>query len=168
LLLAKEYPSWGYLVEHGATTMWERWNGDQMRNDPSMNSYNHYAYGAVGDWIYRYAAGVDTVAGDPGFHTILLHPNFDSRLSNLDFSYDSSYGTIHSAWSVSGKQAIWTLTVPPNSTGQLPLAPEQKNAFKLDGKSLTESTKVHTLKNSSVQDVYEIPAGTYRFEVSLP
>jgi alpha-L-rhamnosidase len=59
LLLNTEYPSWGYLVGHGATTMWERWNGDQMRGDPSMNSYNHYAYGAVADWIYRYAAGID-------------------------------------------------------------------------------------------------------------
>ena len=57
LLLNTQYPSWGYLVEHGATTMWERWNGDQMKDDPSMNSYNHYAYGAVADWIYRYAAG---------------------------------------------------------------------------------------------------------------
>jgi len=56
LLLNTEYPSWGYLVGHGATTMWERWNGDQMKDDPSMNSYNHYAYGAVADWIYRYAA----------------------------------------------------------------------------------------------------------------
>ncbi len=61
LLLNTEYPSWGYLVDHGATTMWERWNGDQMRGDPSMNSYNHYAYGAVADWIYRYAAGVDAL-----------------------------------------------------------------------------------------------------------
>ena len=57
LLLNTSYPSWGYLVDHGATTMWERWNGDQMKSDPSMNSYNHYAYGAVADWIYRYAAG---------------------------------------------------------------------------------------------------------------
>ena len=59
LLLNREYPSWGYLIDHGATTTWERWNGDQMRNDPSMNSYNHYAYGAVGEWMYRYAAGID-------------------------------------------------------------------------------------------------------------
>ena len=77
LLLSTEYPSWGYLVDHGATTMWERWNGDQMRGDPSMNSYNHYAYGAVADWIYRYAGGVDTTPADAGFHTIQLHPNFD-------------------------------------------------------------------------------------------
>ena len=60
LLLNRDYPSWGYLIDHGATTTWERWNGDKMRDDPSMNSYNHYAYGAVAEWIYRYAAGVDT------------------------------------------------------------------------------------------------------------
>jgi alpha-L-rhamnosidase len=62
LLLNTQYPSWGYMVEHGATTMWERWNGDQMHGDASMNSYNHYAYGAVADWLYRYAAGIDATA----------------------------------------------------------------------------------------------------------
>ena len=74
LLLNTGYPSWGYLVDHGATTMWERWNGDQMRGDPSMNSYNHYAYGAVADWIYRYAAGVDVLPAGAGFHTISSAP----------------------------------------------------------------------------------------------
>src|SRR6202022_5084252 len=102
LLLQNTYPSWGYMIEHGATTMWERWNGDQMMGDPSMNSYNHYAYGAVADWIYRYAAGVDTVATEPGFHVIRLHPNFDKRLGSLDFSYESSYGMIQSTWTVTG------------------------------------------------------------------
>ena len=62
LLLQNTYPSWGYMIEHGATTMWERWNGDQMMGDPSMNSYNHYAYGAVAEWLYRYAAGIDESA----------------------------------------------------------------------------------------------------------
>ena len=81
LLLNTRYPSWGYLVEHGATTMWERWNGDQMKDDPSMNSYNHYAYGAVADWIYRYAAGIDATPLDAGFHTIVLHPVLRSRAS---------------------------------------------------------------------------------------
>jgi alpha-L-rhamnosidase len=142
LLLSTDYPSWGYLVEHGATTMWERWNGDQMRGDPTMNSYNHYAYGAVADWIYRYAAGIDTVPADPGFHTILLHPTFDKRLGSLDFSYESSYGTIHSGWSISGNKAIWSLTIPANATGHLPLAQEQAQSFTLDGQLLSQSRKV--------------------------
>jgi alpha-L-rhamnosidase len=168
LLLSTEYPSWGYLVEHGATTMWERWNGDQMRGDPSMNSYNHYAYGAVADWIYRYAAGIDTVPTDPGFHTIRLHPNFDKRLGSLDFSYESSYGTIRSAWSMSGNKATWNLTIPANATGRLPLGREQARSFKLDGQVLSQSSRVRALPNDSSVLEYEISAGSYQFEVALP
>ncbi len=168
LLLNTEYPSWGYLVEHGATTMWERWNGDQMRGDPSMNSYNHYAYGAVADWIYRYAAGIDTVATDPGFHTILLHPNFDKRLGNLEFSYESSYGTIRSAWSMTGNKATWNLTIPANATGHLPLRQEKAASYKLDGQVLAQSRRVRALAKDGNAPEYELPAGNYQFEVTLP
>jgi alpha-L-rhamnosidase len=168
LLLSTDYPSWGYLVEHGATTMWERWNGDQMRGDPTMNSYNHYAYGAVADWIYRYAAGIDTVPVDPGFHTILLHPTFDKRLGSLDFSYESSYGTIRSAWSISGNKAIWSLTIPANATAHLPLGQEQAQSFTLDGQVLSQSRKVHALPKSGSGVEYELPAGSYQFEIALP
>ena len=166
LLLSKEYPSWGYLVEHGATTMWERWNGDQKRDDPTMNSYNHYAYGAVGEWIYRYAAGIDAAPDDPGFHTVLLHPNFDARLGSVDFSYESSYGTIRSAWSVAGKKAMWKLTIPANATGRLQLSPDELKAYKLDGKLLEKSQKVRPAGSAS--GVFEVPAGSYQFEVVLP
>jgi alpha-L-rhamnosidase len=167
LLLSTENPSWGYLVEHGATTMWERWNGDAMRNDPSMNSYNHYAYGAVADWIYRYAAGLEPVPTDPGFHSILLHPNFDKRLGDLDFWYESSYGTIHSAWSIAGNKATWNLTIPANANGNLPLSAEQEKSFRLDGQPLSQSKKIHG-SSAGGGVVYEIPAGTYQFEVALP
>ena len=106
--------------------MWERWNGDQMRGDPSMNSYNHYAYGAVADWIYRYAAGIDAPPSEAGFHTIYLHPNFDARLGSLDVRYQSSYGGIRSSWSMNGTAVTWQLTIPPNTTGRLPLAVTQQ------------------------------------------
>jgi alpha-L-rhamnosidase len=168
LLLNTEYPSWGYLIEHGATTMWERWNGDQMRGDPTMNSYNHYAYGAVADWIYRYAAGIDTVPADPGFHTILLHPSFDKRLGSLDFSYESAYGTIHSAWSISGNKAIWNVTIPANATGHLPLGKTQAQSYRVDGQLLSQSAKVHALSKDGGGLEYEVPAGSYRFEIALP
>jgi len=168
LLLNTEYPSWGYLVEHGATTMWERWNGDQMRGDPSMNSYNHYAYGAVADWIYRYAAGIDTVPTDPGFHTIFLHPNFDKRLGNLEFSYESSYGTIRSAWSITGNKATWNLTIPANATGHLPLGQEKAPSYKLDGQVLSESRRVRALTKDGNAFEYQLSAGSYQFEVALP
>jgi alpha-L-rhamnosidase len=88
-----------------------------MKSDPSMNSYNHYAYGAVADWIYRYAAGVDATPLDAGFHTILFHPKFDKRLGSVDFTYPSSYGPIHSAWTARGSTVTWRVTIPANTTG---------------------------------------------------
>jgi alpha-L-rhamnosidase len=166
LLLNTEYPSWGYLVGHGATTMWERWNGDQMKADPSMNSYNHYAYGAVADWIYRYAAGVDATPLDAGFHTVLLHPVFDVRLGSVRFDYDSSYGPIHSDWKVDGSTAAWHLTIPANTTGLLELSADAAAKYKLDGAPLTESKLAKAITRDGLSG-YELEAGSYNFRVSV-
>jgi alpha-L-rhamnosidase len=164
LLLNTEYPSWGYLVGHGATTMWERWNGDQMRGDPSMNSYNHYAYGAVADWIYRYAAGVDAMPSDAGFHTIYLHPTFDARLGSLEFTYASVYGPIKSSWSMNDSRVTWKVTIPANSTGRLPLSAIKGESFTLAGVALEQSRRVKLINDDGAQS-YELPAGSYLFEV---
>ena len=164
LLLNTSYPSWGYMVEHGATTMWERWNGDQMRGDPSMNSYNHYAYGAVADWIYRYAAGVDATAMDAGFHTVVLHPVFDARLAKIAFDYQSSYGVIHSDWVVTGGTAEWHVTLPANTTGWLPLSAEEAAKYKVDGVGLDRAAKATTRDGVNG---FELAAGTYSFFVGL-
>ena len=166
LLLNTEYPSWGYLVGHGATTMWERWNGDQMRGDPSMNSYNHYAYGAVADWIYRYAAGIDATPVDAGFHTLYLHPNFDSRLGHLNFTYTSLYGAIKSSWTVSGLHTSWTVTLPANTHGELPLSAEEASTYKLDGASLDKSKRVALSTSADGKPAYELVAGTYVFDIA--
>jgi len=160
LLLNTQYPSWGYLVGHGATTMWERWNGDRMKSDPSMNSYNHYAYGAVADWIYRYAAGVDTTPLDAGFHTVNLHPAFDAQLGSIDFSYPSPYGQIHSAWTVHDGVAHWTVTIPANASGWLPLSEAQAAHYKIDGVAIGQSKTV-----TGSQGGYSLPAGSYAFDI---
>ena len=144
--------------------MWERWNGDQMRSDPSMNSYNHYAYGAVGEWIYRYAAGVDASPLDPGFHTVVLRPRLDSRLKDLDFSYHSPYGTIRSAWSFAGTTASWIVTIPPNSRGWLPGSGDKGDTYWLDGEPLARSARVHRFV-SGEESGFELPAGTYSFTI---
>ena len=165
LLLNTQYPSWGYLVDHGATTMWERWNGDQMRNDPSMNSYNHYAYGAVADWIYRYAAGIDTTTADAGFHTIYLHPAFDAQLGSIDFTYPSPYGDIHSAWTIKNRTATWDLTIPANTTGWLPLNSEEAANYKLSGQPIAASKQAESTQKDN-HPGFNLPAGVYHFEVS--
>ena len=162
LLLNTQYPSWGYLIDHGATTTWERWNGDQMKDDPSMNSYNHYAYGAVADWIYRYAAGVDASVLDAGFHTVLLHPVFDARLGSVDFSYPSSYGVIHSSWTANGSTAHWEVTIPANTTGQLDVTGQDAVRYRLEGVELGKSPLAHAVNGG-----YELEPGSYSFTVAL-
>jgi alpha-L-rhamnosidase len=117
LLLSETYPSWGYMVKKGATTWWERWNGDT--GDPSMNSYNHYAFGSVMAWVYRRAAGIDTDPTGPGFHHLTVHPHFDPTLPRLHVEYDSPYGTIVSDWQESSHR--FTITIPANTTATVTL-----------------------------------------------
>jgi alpha-L-rhamnosidase len=163
VLLNTGMPSWGYVVEHGATTTWERWNADEMVGDPQMNSYNHYAYGAVADWIYRYAAGVDASPLDAGFHTVVLHPVFDARLSPLEFNYASSYGEIKSSWATTGKAAEWSVTLPASTTGRLELHDSDAAHWKLDGVVLSQSPLV-----KKVDGGFELAAGSYHFVVDGP
>jgi len=164
LLLNREYPSWGYLIEHGATTTWERWNGDQMRSDPSMNSYNHYAYGAVAEWMYRYGAGVDTVPTSTGFHTVALHPNFDARLGHLNFDYDSTYGTIHSDWSIEGDHVTWKVIIPPNATAILSTKESNAHNFQIEGSPLEQSAKLHA---GSASGQFTLSSGSYTFAATV-
>jgi alpha-L-rhamnosidase len=166
LLENTQYPSWGYMVTHGATTMWERWNGDQMRGDPSMNSYNHYAYGAVADWIYRYAAGVDATQIDPGFHTVVLHPAFNPTLGHLSFDYKSVLGNIHSAWTVKGMTAQWRLTLPANTMAWLPLSDAEAEKFKLEGQRLSQSRFAKPGTRDG-QSGFELESGDYHFSIEL-
>jgi alpha-L-rhamnosidase len=117
LLLSDTYPSWGYMVKKDATTWWERWNGDT--GDPSMNSYNHYAFGSVMAWVYRRAAGIDTDPLGPGFHHLSIRPHFDPALPALHVEYDSQYGTIVSDWKQSEHR--FTVTIPANTTATVEL-----------------------------------------------
>jgi alpha-L-rhamnosidase len=166
LLLNTAYPSWGYMVEHGATTMWERWNGNQMMNDSSMNSFNHYAYGAVADWIYRYAGGVDATPLDAGFHTVILHPTFDARMGRLSLDYASAYGPIHSDWTVKGTTAEWHVTIPANTTGWLELDKEAAKKYSLNGVPLTQSAVAKT-NTRNWRNGFELASGSYTFVVGL-
>jgi alpha-L-rhamnosidase len=136
-----------------------------MRKDPSMNSYNHYAYGAVADWIYRYAAGIDTITTDPGFRTIYLHPAFDAQLGSIDFTYPSPYGEIHSAWTIKEGTAKWDLTIPANAIGWLPLSSTEAANYKLDGSAITQSKSVESAQKDQ-QTGFTLRAGTFHFEVN--
>jgi alpha-L-rhamnosidase len=167
LLMQKTYPSWFYMIDHGATTMWERWNGDQKMDDPSMNSFNHYAYGAVAEWLYRYAAGIDEDAEGPGFHSIVLHPQFSADLGEVDATYESDHGPIGSHWKVAGAAATWNVTIPANTTALLYFPAKVDKAKLLEnGKSIDASEELKFVRSESSGTVYRAGAGTYAFRFS--
>ena len=121
LLLRKEFPSWCYPITQGATTMWERWNGykpDGTFATPGMNSFNHYAYGAVGDWMYERMAGIRQQEGSCGFRALLFAPETDDRFDYVSASIDTANGTVASAWKKEGKKVRYTFTVPAGAEAE--------------------------------------------------
>lgn len=112
LLLREEYPSWLYSVTKGATTIWEHWDGIMENGDfwsADMNSFNHYAYGAVADWVYSVAAGITPVEEYPGYERVRIAPIPDQRLDWLEASLDTRHGRISSRWKKEG--ALWKYSI---------------------------------------------------------
>jgi alpha-L-rhamnosidase len=119
LLYRTDYPSWLYPVTQGATTIWERWDGqkpDGTFQNPGMNSFNHYAYGAVGDWLYRKVAGIDIDPEAPGFKSIIIKPHPGGKMNNVSASHISPYGEVSSAWEIKDGNFILKVNIPVNTT----------------------------------------------------
>jgi alpha-L-rhamnosidase len=157
LLLNDTYPSWGYMLSKGATTWWERWNGDT--GDPAMNSYNHYAFGSVVAWVYRYAAGIDTTPAAPAFKKIVVHPHLDQRLTFAKAEYDSVYGKISSDWTnpANGPFRL-KLSIPANTSADVYL-PAKPNAH------VFEAGKPVTVQERDAALLVHVGSGDYSFEV---
>jgi len=124
LLFQHRNPSWLYSVDNGATTIWERWNSYTLESGMApkgMNSFNHYAYGCVCQWIWERAAGIAADPAEPGFKHILLRPLPDKRLGSIDASFRSAAGTIRSAWRYDGDAWIWDFTIPEGACASVTL-----------------------------------------------
>lgn len=119
LLNRKDYPSWLYPVTQGATTIWERWDGqkpDGTFQSVGMNSFNHYAYGAIGEWLYTYVAGIKIDEMNPGYKHFILAPHPGGGLTNANAEFNSLYGKIKSEWKIEGKNFIYEVEIPANTT----------------------------------------------------
>ncbi len=129
LLFQRKNPSWLYSVDNGATTIWERWNSYTLESGmgpKGMNSFNHYAYGCVCEWIWETAAGIAADPACPGFKHIIMKPIPDKRLGSIDAEYKSAAGTIRSAWEFDGDTWKWTVTVPEGTTASITLPGEDE------------------------------------------
>ncbi|MEZ5105215.1 MAG: glycoside hydrolase family 78 protein [Draconibacterium sp.] len=127
LLNRKEYPSWLYPVTQGATTIWERWDGqkpDGTFQSVSMNSFNHYAYGAIGEWMYTYIAGIKIDEKNPGYKHFYLNPHPGGGLTNAKAEHLSMYGKISSSWKIEGQSTVYDFEIPPNTTATIILPGE--------------------------------------------
>ncbi len=170
LLLQDTYPSWLYPVKMGATTIWERWDGikpDKTFEAASMNSFNHYSYGAIGDWMYRVMAGLDTYTDGPGYKHIKIMPHPGGNFTNASAKLQTYYGDVSSGWEVKDGKMYYTVEVPANTKADVFLPAKQADDITEDGKSLT-SDKGLTV--GSYQEGYigiSVGSGVYHFEAPL-
>lgn len=131
LLFQRNNPSWLYSIDNGATTIWERWNSYMIEHGmgpKGMNSFNHYAYGCVCEWLWETAAGIASDPDSPGFKHIIMKPIPDKRLGHLDAEYASAAGMIKSSWYYEGDQWIWEFTVPEGATATVTLPGEDESS----------------------------------------
>jgi alpha-L-rhamnosidase len=162
-----EYPSWLYPVTKGATTIWERWDGikpDGSFQNPGMNSFNHYAYGAIGEWMYRVVAGIDLDENHPGYKHILIQPQPGGGLTYAKASVESMYGRVASDWKIADGKFTLTVEVPPNTTAMVRL-PKAKLEQTTEGqKPLAGRADLLGARQDGDAVVVEVGSGTYVFE----
>lgn len=164
LLLQEEYPSWLYPVKMGATTIWERWDGqktDSTFQDEGMNSFNHYAYGAIGDWMYRVVAGIEI--GAPGYKQIRIQPHPDSRLEYVRATYDSAYGTIRSGWELKAEQLSVSVSIPPNTQAVIELPRAKTGSTRMNGEPLAGQSGLANIRETDAGLSFTLGSGNYTF-----
>ena len=175
LLQSRKYPSWGYEVEQGATTIWERWNsytkdkGFGGAQNAEMNSFAHYAFGAVCEWMFSQLAGIQT--DGPGYKRIIIKPTIPSPNSNPDqkpidwvkASYDSIRGRIVSCWKVEDGRLSMDVTIPANTTATVYIPAPDASGVTESGRSLDQVQGVKFLRREGHRLAFAVESGSYRF-----
>ncbi len=168
LLLNRQYPSWLYSVVNGATSIWERLNSYTLENgfggNNSMNSFNHYSFGAVAAWMYAYSLGIQRDENSAGFKHFILKPHIDpnNEIKSAKGHFDSNYGRIESAWESNNEKVVYHFTIPANSSATLYLPVNDAFKIKVVGKGWSKSKR-----STSSENIYELLPGRYTFVVNL-
>jgi alpha-L-rhamnosidase len=166
LLNRKEYPSWLYPVTQGATTIWERW--DTQKPDGTiiegMNSFNHYAYGAIGEWIYSYVAGLSIDPQSPGYKNTIFQPHPGGGLTNANAEFLSNYGLVKSFWTIKDRNFNYNIEIPANTTGTVILPNAKLSEVTLNSIAITTSMEVQQVDN---QVILELGSGKYQLKYPM-
>ena len=167
LLQNNQFPSWLYAVDQGATTIWERLNGyttdKGFGGNNSMNSFNHYSFGAVGQWMMAYSLGIQR--NEPGFKKFILQPEPDptGEMTWAKGYYDSEYGRINSGWKMENNKFIYSATVPANTTATLYLPASDVKTIKESGKPVNKASGIKFIRFEKKKAVFELQSGSYEF-----
>ncbi|HLF35469.1 MAG TPA: family 78 glycoside hydrolase catalytic domain [Cyclobacteriaceae bacterium] len=170
LLLQETYPSWLYPVKMGATTIWERWDGirpDSTFQDAGMNSFNHYAYGAIGDWLYRVMAGIDTDESNPGYKQSIIKPHYSLKFSAASASLQTYYGTVSSSWKIENKKLTLDIEIPANTTAMVHIPAKDLRSVTEGGKALFTVPDLQTSGSENGYVIVKAGSGKYHFLVEL-
>jgi alpha-L-rhamnosidase len=157
LLMQRGYPSWLYPITRGATTMWERWDGikpDGSFEEISMNSFNHYAFGAIGDWMYRNIGGIDIDPMAPGYHHVIIAPKPGGKLTSARTTLQTGYGVLATDWTLTGGLLTLKVTIPPNTSATVTMPGTN---VRLDGGVAGGAAGVRAARDN----VIEIGSGRY-------
>lgn len=168
LLFQRTWPSWLYPVTQGATTIWERWDGwthDKGFQDPGMNSFNHYAYGAIGEWLYSTVAGIDTDPDQPGYRHLILRPRPGGGLTAARAALETMYGRAVSAWRIDDHRFTWEIVVPPNTTATAYVPAPEGTLVRESGVPAEEAEGVTLVQRDAETAVYRLASGAYTFTV---
>lgn len=167
LLDRTEYPSWLYPVTKGATTIWERWDGlkpDGTFQNPSMNSFNHYAYGAIGEWMYRVVAGIEMDEAMPGYKRIVIQPRPGGGLTYASASVESMYGRVASGWHIADGKMTVKIEVPANTTATVRLPKARVEEVNEGGRPITGRADILRATQAVDAVVLQVGSGKYVFE----
>jgi len=167
LLLQESYPSWLYPVRMGATTIWERWDGqktDSTFQDAGMNSFNHYAYGAIGDWMYRVSAGIETKT--PGYRNLLIQPKVTDRINLSKASFESAYGKVVSGWERRDGKLYFIIEIPANADATIVLPADSAEKIKENGLPLSGNKNLNNIHVAGKDLLIDTGSGKYLFEIA--
>ena len=171
LLTQRTYPSWLYPITRGATTMWERWDGirpDSSFEDPGMNSFNHYAFGAVGDWMYQNIGGIDLDAAAPGYRHARIAPRPGAGLTSASASIETGYGKLSTAWKLEGQRFVLDVTVPANTSAEITMWDARLDDVREGGVSLTARDGIRAAHQRGNDVVVDVGSGSYSFAATRP
>ncbi len=169
LLLNETFPSWGFSIANGATSIWERWNGwtpEKGFFDPGMNSFAHYSFGAVAGWMFETIGGIR--AREASFKRILLRPRPGGDLTWAKVSYRSIRGPISTQWKIEGGEFILHLTIPANTTAELHMPTADPAQVNEGGQPIADVVGVRFLRKSAGDCIFEIGSGEYCFTAPWP